>query len=171
MSSCNHNNELKCIASLWEAFRTHLGFYGQRRINVSHIYSDNERDIASLAPQFAGAGIQLTHCGSGMHVHIVERAIRYIEEGVRSVLAGLPYPSPRILFHHLIPFTAQRLNLFPTSTRTDNVSAFLVVYNRPAQADIVCQLSYGAIYDVVHLTIIGSQCVLEQGGCILLEMR
>ena len=116
--------ELKDTTSLRKAFRAHLGFYGQRRINVSHIFSDNERGIAALAPQFAGAGIQLTHCGPGMHVHVVERAIRYIKEGARSILAGLPYTCPRILFRHLIPFTALRLNLFPNSTRSDNLSAF-----------------------------------------------
>lgn len=37
-----------------------------------------------------------------MHVHTVERAIRYIKEGVRSVHAGLPYNSPRAIYHHLL---------------------------------------------------------------------
>ena len=58
----------------------------------------NEKGISALTPQFAGAGITLTHCAPGAHVHIVERAIRYVKEGARGILASLPYQCPKSLF-------------------------------------------------------------------------
>ena len=42
----------------------------------------NDRGIASLAAQFAGAGTQLTHCGSGMHVHSVQAVLTVLEQAV-----------------------------------------------------------------------------------------
>ena len=94
------------IASLSKVVRHHLTCYSQRRISIPIIYSDNERGLAALAPELAVMGIQLIHSGPGMHVHVMERAIRYIKEGVRSVHAGLPYTCPRALFRLPIPFVA-----------------------------------------------------------------
>jgi hypothetical protein len=94
------------------------------------------------------AGITPITCGPGMHVHIVERAIRYVKEAVCSVLHGPPYACPRVLFRMLIPYVALRLNMFPSTTRTDRLSAFQLVYNRPAHADRDCNLEYGAYYHV-----------------------
>jgi hypothetical protein len=71
-----------------------------------------------------------------------------IKEGVRSVLAGLPYTCPRALFRLLVPFVALRLNMFPTSTRTDRLSAFQIIYNRPADAHRDCHLNFGEMYHV-----------------------
>ena len=134
--------------TLRRALRTHLGTYGQRRITVRHIYSDNEKGILCMGQDFAGAGITLHLAGPGMHVHIIERTIRYVKEGVRGLLAGLPYPCPRIIFLHMVPFVANRLNMFPSSTRTDNTSAFQLIYNRHINAAINCQLEFGAYYQV-----------------------
>jgi Reverse transcriptase (RNA-dependent DNA polymerase) len=136
------------IASLRKVVRHHLTCYSQRRISTPIIYSDNERGLAALAPELAVMGIQLIHSGPGMHVHVVERAIRYIKEGVRSVHAGLPYTCPRALFRLLVPFVALRLNMFPTSTRTDRLSAFQIIYNRPADARRDCHLTFGEMYHV-----------------------
>ena len=61
------------------------------------MYSDNEGGIVALQTELAASGIQLITAGPGMHVHVVERAIRYIKEGVRSVHAGLPYACPRAI--------------------------------------------------------------------------
>ena len=114
----------KDTASLRKVLRRHLNFYGQRRINITHLYCDNERGISALEPDLAAAGITLVNSGPSMHVHVAERSIRYIKEGARSVLAGLPYQCPRTMFKMLLPFVALRLNLFPVSTRTDFLSAF-----------------------------------------------
>ena len=97
-------------------------------------------------------GIKLINSGPGAHVHIVERATRYVKEGVRSVLHGLPYSCPRSLFKMLIPYVTLRLNLFPSSTRTDKLSAFQLVYNRPAVATKDCHLEFGALYHVTTRT-------------------
>ena len=134
--------------TLRRALRTHLGTYGQRRIVIRHIYSDNEKGILCMGQDFAGAGITLHLAGPGMHVHIVERTTRYVKEGVRGLLAGLPYPCPRIIFLHMVPFVANRINMFPSSTRTDNISAFQLIYNRHINAAIDCQLEFGAYYQV-----------------------
>ena len=142
--------ETRDTSSLRKALRTHLSFYSRRRIHTPILYTDNERGLAALGIEIANAGIQLIHSGSGTHVHTVERAIRYIKEGVRSVHAGLPYTCPRSIFKTLIPFVAQRLNMFPTSTRTDNLSAYQLVYNRPADARRDCHLCFGAVYHVTH---------------------
>ena len=136
------------IGSLRRVMRHHLACYSQRRIATPIMYSDNERGIAALGPELASSGVQLIHSGPGMHVHVVERAIRYVKEGVRSIHAGLPYTCPRTLFKMLIPFVAFRLNMFPSSTRTDRLSAFQVIYNRPADARRDCQLTFGAMYHV-----------------------
>ena len=135
-------------SSLRKAIRTHLSFYSRRRIHTPILYSDNERGLAALGTELANAGIQLIHCGFGMHVHTVERAIRYIKEVVRSVHAGLPYTCPRAIFKLLVPFVALRLNIFPSSTRSDNLSVYQLVYNRPADARRDCQLCFGAVYHV-----------------------
>ena len=83
-----------------------------------------------------------------MHVHIIERTIRYGKEGVRGLLAGLPYPCPRNIFNYMAPFVANRLNMFPSSTQTDNISALQLIYNRHVNATIDCQLEFGAYYQV-----------------------
>jgi hypothetical protein len=43
-----------------------------------------------------------------MHVHVVERAIRYVKEGVRGVVNALPFTCPRILFRMLVPYVTLR---------------------------------------------------------------
>ena len=100
--------ETRDTSSLRKALRTHLSFYSRRRIHTPILYTDNERGLAALGIEIANAGIQLIHSGSGKHVHTVERAIRYIKEGVRSVHAGLPYTCPRSIFKTLIPFVVCR---------------------------------------------------------------
>ena len=140
--------ESRDTASLRKAVRSHLAFYSSRRIPTPLMYSDNEGGIVALQTELAASGIQLITAGPGMHVHVVERAIRYVKEGVRSVHAGLPYVCPRAIFKQLVPFVAQRLNLFPSSTRTDKLSAFQLVYNRPADARKDCHLTFGAMYHV-----------------------
>ena len=140
--------ESRDTATLRKAVRTHLAFYSSRRIPTPILYSDNEGGIVALQTELAGSGIQLVTSGPGMHVHVVERAIRYIKEGVRSVHAGLPYACPRAIFKHLIPFVALRLNVFPSSTRTDTLSAFQLVYNRSADAKRDCHLTFGGMYHI-----------------------
>jgi Reverse transcriptase (RNA-dependent DNA polymerase) len=95
-----------------------------------------------MGQDFACAGITLHLAGPGMHVHIIERTIRYVKEGVRGFLSGLRYRCPRLIFIHMVPFVANRLNMFPSSTRTDNISAFQLIFNRH------CQLEFGAYYQV-----------------------
>ena len=48
----------------------------------------------------------------------------------------------------MVPFVANRLNMFPSSTRTDNISAFQLIFNRHVNAAIDCQLEFGAYYQV-----------------------
>ena len=134
--------------NLRRALRTHLGTYGQRRIMIRHIHSDNEKGILCMGQDFAGAGITLHLAGPGMHVHIIERTIRYVKEGVRGLLAGLPYPCPKLIFLYMVTFVANRLNMFPSATRTDNLSAFQLMFNRHVNAAIDCQLEFGAYYQV-----------------------
>ena len=132
--------------------KKHLDFYGQRAIKITKLYSDNERGLIALTSDLAAAGITPVNCGPEMHIHIVERAIRYVKEAVRSVLHGLPYSCPRILFKTLIPYATLRLNIFPSTTRTDHLSAFQLVYNRAAHADRDCRLEYGTYYHVTTRT-------------------
>ena len=134
--------------TLRRTLRSHLGTSGQRRIPIRHIYSDNEKGILCMRQDFAGAGIRLHLAGPGMHVHVVERTIRTIKEWVRGLLAGLSYPCPKALFIHLIPFVACRSNMFPPSTRTDNMSPFQLLYNRHINAAIDCHLEFGAYYQI-----------------------
>ena len=102
-------------ATLRKVLMVYLSFYSSRRIPTPLLYSDNEGGIVALQSELAAAGIQLITSGPGMHVHVIERAIRYIKEGVRSIHAGLPYSCPRTVFKQLIPFAAMRLNMFPSS--------------------------------------------------------
>ena len=138
--------------SLRAALNKHIEFYGQRQIKIKTLYSDNEKGITALSSDFSIAGITPIPCGPGMHVHTVERTIRYVKEAVRSVLHGLPYSCPRALFKMLIPYATLRLNMFPSTTRTDHLSAFQLVYNRPAHADRDCNLEFGAYYHVTSRT-------------------
>lgn len=144
---CSHIGKTD-TPTLRRALRTHLGTYGQRHITIRHIYSDNEKCILCMGQDFAGAGITLDLAGPGMHVHIIERTIRYVKEGARGLLAGLPYPCPRTIFTYMVPFVANRLNMFPSSTRTDNISAFQLIYDRHVNTAIDCQLEFGAYYQV-----------------------
>jgi hypothetical protein len=136
--------------TLRRALRPHLGTYGQRRIVMRHTYSDNKKGIICMGVQqdFAGAGITLHRTGPGMHVHIIERIIRYVKEGVRSLLSGFKYPCPKIIFLHMVTFVANRLNMFPSATRTDNFSAFQLMFIRHVNAAIDCRLEFGAYYQV-----------------------
>jgi hypothetical protein len=65
----------KDTASLRKTLRHHMSFYGQRRITVTHLYSDNERGIGSLSSDLSAMGTQLITCGPNMHVHVIERSI------------------------------------------------------------------------------------------------
>lgn len=132
--------------------RKHTGFYGRRQISISTLYSDNEKGIQGLTTDLSTAGITAITCGPGMHVHVVERAIRYVKEGVRGVFHGLPFTCPRILFKMLVPYVTLRLNLFASTTRTDHLSAFRVVYGRAAIADKDCNLHFGGRPDPTPTT-------------------
>jgi hypothetical protein len=134
--------------SLCRALCTHLGTYRQRRIIIRHIYSDNEKGILCMDQDFAGAGFTRRLAGPGMHIHIIERTIRYVKEGVRGLLSGFKYPCPKIIFLHMVTFEANRLNMFPSATRTDNISAFQLMFNRHVNAAIDCRLEFGAYYQV-----------------------
>jgi hypothetical protein len=48
----------------------------------------------------------------------------------------------------MIPFIANRLNMFPSSTGTNNISAFKIIFNCHVNAAIDCQLGFGAYYQV-----------------------
>ena len=136
--------------TLRKTLRIHLGTYGQRRITVHNIYSDNEKGILAMASDFSAAGITLHVCGPGMHISVIERTIRYVKEGVRGTLSGLPYTCSARLFRLLVIFVADRLNIFPSSTRTDNLSAFQLIYNRTPSAKYDLNLEFGAIYQVTN---------------------
>ena len=117
------------LVTLRRTLHIHLGVYGQRRIRVAHIYSDNKRGIIAMTNDFAGAGITTHFAGPDMQVHTIERQIRAVKEGVRSAPAGLCFDCCELLFKYLVAFTVSRMNMFPDSTRTDNLSAFSVLYN------------------------------------------
>ena len=138
------------VPTLRKILRTHAGYYGQRKMRITDIYSDNEKGIHAMGADFAGAGITLHQCGPGMHVSIIERVTRYIQEGVRGTLAGLGYNCPNAIFQHLVPYVADRLNLFPSSTRTDNLSAFQLLFNRSPNAQIDTNLEGGGYYQVTN---------------------
>ena len=132
--------------SLRRTLRVHLGTYGQRRITITAIYSDNEKGITAMAQDFAGAGITLHQSGPGMHVHVIERAIRHIKELACGTLSGLPYNCRMFLFRLLVVFVTTRSNRFPDSTRNDGLSPFQFLYNRTANAKIDAQLEFGCHY-------------------------
>ena len=118
------------LVTLRRTLRIHRGVCGQQKIRVAHIYSDNEKGIVAMMNDFAGAGITTHFAGPGMHVDTIERQIRAVKEGVSSVLAGLCFDCCELLFKYLVAFTVSRMNMFPDSTRTDNLSAFSVQSHR-----------------------------------------
>ena len=140
------------LTTLRRTLRTHLGVYGQRRIRINNLYCDNEKGITAMAADFAGAGITLHQSGPWMHVHVIERQIRTVKEGVRTGLACLPYSCCNLIFKFLVGFTVTRENMFPDSTRTDNLSPFQVLYNRPVDVNRDAHLEFGALYEVTSRT-------------------
>lgn len=138
------------VPTLRRILRHHLGHYGQRGLTIRHLYSDNERGILAMASDFAGSGIELHPAGPGMHVAIIERFIRYVKEGVRGTLSGLPFKCFAALFKHLVSFVADRLNIFPSSTRTDKLSAHQLLYNRTPDARKDINLEFAAYYQVTN---------------------
>ena len=66
------------------------------------------------------------------------------------------------MFKMLLPFVALRLNLFPVSTRTDFLSAFQILYNRPAEADKDCHLEFGALYHVTARDTVNSNSMTSR---------
>ena len=140
------------LQTLRRTLRNHLGTYGQRRITVEHIYSDNEKGITAMASDFAGAGITLHQSGPGMHVHTIERQIRMVKEGVRTGLAALPYSCCDLLFKFLVGFTVTRANMFPNTTSMDTLSPFQILYNRPVNVTRDAHLEFGALYEVTSRT-------------------
>ena len=92
------------------------------------LYSDNERGITAIASDFDGAGITLHQSGPGMHVHVIERAIRHVKELARGTRSGLPYNCPIFLFRLLVVFVTTISNFFPESTRTDGLAPFQLLY-------------------------------------------
>lgn len=128
----------KDTTALCKTLNLHMDSYDQHRISIAHQHSDNERSIGSLSSGLGSMGTQLILCGPNMHVHVIERSIRYIKDAPRGVLTSIPYPCPRLLFRDLPAFVAQRLNLFQVSTRTYHTSTLQLVYDRAAVADRHC---------------------------------
>ena len=124
--------------SLRRALRVHLGTYGQRRIAKTSLYSDNERGITAMASDFAGAGITPHQSGPGMHVHVIERAIRHIKElarGTRTIqLPNISFP------------TTSRLRVYKIQLLPRVHSPFQLLYNRTPNAKIDAQLEFGCCY-------------------------
>ena len=140
------------LTTLRRTLRTHLGVYGQRRIRIQNLYCDGEKGITAMAADFAGAGITLYQSGPGMHVHVIERQIQTVKKGVRTGLACLPYSCCNLIFKFLVGFTVTRENMFPDSTRTDNLSPFQILYNRPVDVNRDAHLEFGALYEVTSRT-------------------
>ena len=133
------------LPTLRKTLRQHLGTYGQRQIRVDHIYSDNEKGITAMSADFAGAGITLRQSGPGIHVHVIERQIRTVKEGVRSNLSSLPYACSDQIFKYLVGFTVTRINMFPSANNLDNMSPFQLLYNRPVNVRRDAHLEFGVL--------------------------
>jgi len=99
--------------TLRKGITNHLEILISRGYQVETIYSDNEACFRTLGSVI---GIPVRPTGSGSHEPIVERAVRTVEERLRSVLAGLPYRLPTGLIKHLISYVVTMINMVPRSS-------------------------------------------------------
>jgi hypothetical protein len=84
--------------TLRRTLRTHLGTYGQRRISIRHIYSDNEKGILCMSQDFAGAGITL-HL-AGRHARSRDRTYDPYDQRRRTRTPRRPpLPKPQVSVH------------------------------------------------------------------------
>ena len=116
--------------ALRPALRKMFGAFGSRRIKITMFTSDNEKGIAALAADFSGMGVEVVTVGPGQHDHTIERMIRHLKETIRTTMYSLPFLVPDFMMTIMVVSCGNKLNLFPSNTRTDNITPLEAFTNR-----------------------------------------
>lgn len=166
--------QIECLANVSTlvrrvGVRRMFGALSQRGITIVRFTSDNEKGPSSLFGEVAGMHAQAIAVGPGQHDHVIERMIRQ-KETIRATIASLPFQVPDAIMPHIVVSCTKKLLLFPSATRSDQISVFEVSYGRKANAakDIgpplgtYCQVSVRQIINGMEPSTI---------GCIYLESR
>ena len=135
-------------AAIRPAIRQMFGTLKAKGIEVVRFTSDNEKGIASLCQDLGGMDVMVITVGPGQHDHIIERMIRHLKDTIRTTMASLPFLVPDIMMPYIVIGCTRKLLLFPTSTRTDQISPFEVYYGRKAHAKHDVGLPFGTYCQV-----------------------
>tara|TARA_B100002003_G_C14152859_1_gene554651 strand:- start:307 stop:5016 length:4710 start_codon:yes stop_codon:yes gene_type:complete len=125
------NNQMKLL--------TNKGF------KINKIYTDAGSNIACLKLHINS--IYIDNSARGSHVNIVERAIRFVKERVRCVLAGIPYNLPNKLSVWAVLFVIDRINCLPRSSGI-NISPREVLKGRKLNYSTDVRLQFGEYVSV-----------------------
>lgn len=107
---------------LWDALAGVLADLKAHGFRATALLSDGEGGIARVKDKILGEGLQFSPAGPAQHVPVVETKIKTIKERVRAVLSGLPYSLPANLLPYLVYYCATRVNMAPSSLRSDKAS-------------------------------------------------
>ena len=125
------------------ALRLMFGLLAHKKLDVALFTSDNEEGIASLLRDIGGINVTVITVGPGQHNHIIERLIRHLKKTNRPTIASLTFLVPDAMMPHLVTGCTRKLQLFPTSTRTEKISPFEVYHERNAHAEHDIGLPFG----------------------------
>ena len=135
---------------LRQSLRKMFGTIGSRGMRITKFTSDNEKGIVSLLHDMNALSVEVVTVGPGQHDHTIERLIRHLKEVIRTTIFSLPYQMPDILMPHLVVNAAKKLILFPSSTRTDNLTPFELFFGRKANIKLDIGPPFGSYCQVTN---------------------
>ena len=106
-----------------DALWNQLALYTAEGFKVTTIIADGEGAISKLTELIQQRGIRVNTSGAGQHVHPIERRIRVIKERCRGIINTLPFTLGKDLIKWLVYYVVSRLNLIPSSTSVNRISA------------------------------------------------
>jgi len=118
-----HLGRSRGTAAVRKVLDSQLREYRSRDFEIGSILTDGEGAMKTLAHELRGAGYKIEPAGPAQHVPVIERKIRQVKEGMRSVLHSLPYILAMRFLVFLVYFVVSRINMLPSTSRVDSIPA------------------------------------------------
>jgi hypothetical protein len=112
----------KSAKVLFASIKAMVNSLTSRGFTVTTIYWDREAAIAPIKSSLEAMGISVQQSAPGGHAGRAERAVRTIKNGVRSMIAHLPWIVCRFLLVLLVHWVCRSLNFQVHSQSTSNIS-------------------------------------------------
>jgi hypothetical protein len=140
-----------------------------RNFIVTEVECDPEKSILNAVANIEG--VKLCESSVGSHVVKAERLIEQLKEGVRSVMAGLPWKVRRKLIKDLIIYANTRRNSVFTSALTTKVTPRELFTGRKINFETDFALGFGDYVQAYDPNVKKNTMEQRTEGCIALYPR